>query len=175
MPVLVLLLILVPLAELWVIVQTADVIGVLPTILLLLAVSILGAWLLKREGVATWRKLRSTMARGELPANEVVDGALILLGGALLLTPGFLTDVVGLMLVFPATRAGTRRFVRPLLRWKAFKRFGFKSEAARRVYETRARRVRSSRGAASSEPSRPSQLSPGSGRPGDEVDSRDTG
>ena len=166
MPLLILLLIVVPLAELWVILQVADGIGVVPTVLTLLAVSILGGWLLKREGVATWRRLRATMSRGELPANEVVDGALILMGGALLLTPGFLTDIVGLLFVFPVTRAVVRRYARVVMRWSAFKRFGFKSEAARRVYETDARRVRSKRTTPS-----PPELSPPSGRPDDAVDS----
>jgi UPF0716 protein FxsA len=172
MPLLVLLLIVVPLAELWVIIQTADLIGVGPTILLLLGVSILGAWVLKREGLATWRRLRATMARGELPTSEAIDGALILGGGALLLTPGFLTDAVGFLLVFPATRAIARRYARTVIRWKAFKRFGFKSEAARQVYETRARRVRSSRTSPGSEAP---PLSPASGHRDDEGGSPDTG
>jgi UPF0716 protein FxsA len=172
MPLLLLLLIVVPLAELWVILQTADVIGAVPTILLLLGVSIVGGWFLKREGLATWKRLRATIARGELPSSEAIDGALIVLGGALLLTPGFLTDAVGLLLIFPATRAMARRYARTVIRWKAFKRFGFKSEAVRQVYETRARRVRSSR--ARSGPEAP-ELASTSGRPDDEVGSRDTG
>lgn len=151
MPVLVLLLIVVPLVELWIIVETADAVGAASTILLLLVVSVLGAWYLKREGLATWRRLRTTMARGELPATEVIDGGLILLGGALLLTPGFLTDVVGLLLIFPVTRAMGRRYARIFIRWNAFKRFGLKSEAAQRVHETRARRVRSARTSSGSE------------------------
>jgi UPF0716 protein FxsA len=171
-PLLIFLLIVIPLAELWVIVQTADVIGTLPTILLLLGVSIVGGWLLKREGVATWRRLRATMARGEVPTREAIDGALILFGGALLLTPGFLTDVVGLLLVFPVTRVIARRYARTVVRWTAFRRFGWKSEAARGVYETRARKVRSSR--ASSETEAPS-LTPAPGRPDDEAGSPDTG
>ena len=103
-----LLLLAVPVAELWFIVQVADGIGVLPTILLLFVVSIAGAWLLKQQGLATWRRMRATLERGQMPAKEVVDGALILLGGALLLTPGFLTDVVGLALLFPPSRAGVK-------------------------------------------------------------------
>ena len=164
MPLLVVLLIVIPIAELWLILEVADRIGLASTILTLLIVSIAGAWLLKREGVSTWRKLRATLARGELPTNEVADGALILMGGALLLTPGFLTDVVGLAMVFPPTRATLRRLGSVVLKWGAFKRFGFKSVAAKRIYETSARNVRSKRATPSSP--RP-ELSPSPGRPDD--------
>lgn len=112
------LLLLVPLAELWVIVQVAQGIGVLNAIGLLLLVSVAGAWLLKQQGMATWRRLQATLQRGEMPTSEVTDGAMILLGGALLLTPGFITDVVGLMLLVPATRAALKGGMRKLLaRW----------------------------------------------------------
>jgi len=173
MPLLVILLILVPIAELWVILTTADAIGVVPTLLLLLGVSIAGGWMLKREGVATWRRLRATMARGEMPTNEAIDGGLILMGGALLLTPGFITDAVGLVFLFPVSRMLVRRYARTAFRWMAFKRFGPKAEAARYVYETRARRVRSSDAGPTSDPP-PSSLPQGPARPDDEAGSRDT-
>ena len=118
------LLLVVPIAELWVIVQISDQIGTLPTLLLLLLVSVIGAWFLKREGLATWRRLRAAMRRGEVPTKEATDGALILLGGALLLTPGFLTDAVGLVLVFPATRAVVKRSVRGMLSRRVKQRYG---------------------------------------------------
>ena len=169
MPVLVVLLIVVPLAELWLILEVADRIGVAATVLTLLGVSIVGGWLLKREGVSTWRRFRATMARGEIPTNEVVDGTLILMGGALLLTPGFLTDFVGLAFVLPPSRAAIRRYARVAVRWGAFKRFGFKSEAARQVYETSARRVRAKRTTSPSPPH--PELSPSPGRPDDADDS----
>jgi UPF0716 protein FxsA len=169
MPILIVLLIVVPIAELWVIVETAERIGVVPTLLTLLAVSIVGGWLLKREGTSTWRKLRATMARGEIPTNEATDGALILMGGALLLTPGFLTDIVGLGLVFPATRALIRRYARRVIGWMAAKRFGARGYAARQVYETRARRVRSSHEGVSPPASPSPRLSPG-GAPPDGAD-----
>lgn len=102
-PVLLALLI-VPLVELYVLIQVGEVIGAVPTILLLIVMSILGGWLLKREGTATWRRLQEAMRRGQMPAGEVADGAMILFGGALMLTPGFITDVFGLLLILPPTR-----------------------------------------------------------------------
>ena len=105
LPALVVALVLVPIAELWLILRVAGELGLVPTLLLLVGVSVAGAALLKQQGLATWRRLRSTVAAGRVPASEVTDGALILMGGALLLTPGFLTDAIGLMLLVPATRA----------------------------------------------------------------------
>ena len=102
------LLVLVPIAELYVIIQVGQQIGALATVALLVAVSVLGAALLRREGARTWRAFTEATAAGRVPAREVVDGALVLLGGALLLTPGFLSDVVGLLLVLPPTRAALR-------------------------------------------------------------------
>jgi UPF0716 protein FxsA len=117
-PVLFLLLIIVPIVELWAILQVAGEIGALNTVALLIAISALGAWLLKQQGMATWARLRQTLARGQVPTKEVTDGALILFGGALLLTPGFLTDAVGLILLFPPSRAGVKGLFRRLLgRW----------------------------------------------------------
>lgn len=104
-PLLFVALVVVPLAELWLILEVGQRIGVAPTLALLIAVSLAGAWLLKQQGVATWKRMTSTLRSGRVPADEVVDGALILAGGALLLTPGFLTDAVGLLLLVPATRA----------------------------------------------------------------------
>lgn len=106
----------VPIVELYVFVQVADAIGFLPTLFWIVAVSVVGAWLVKREGLSALRRANQRVARGEVPTDELVSGMLILFGGALLLTPGFFTDVLGLVLVFPPTRAllrGTvkRRFV----------------------------------------------------------------
>jgi UPF0716 protein FxsA len=112
------LLIVIPLAELYVIVQVSHLIGLIPTLVLLLAVSVLGAWLLKREGIAAWRRVREATARGEMPTTQVADGALVLLGGALLMTPGFITDAVGLLLLIPFVRVGLRSGIRKLIwRW----------------------------------------------------------
>ena len=128
------LLILVPFVELVVIIAVADGIGLLPTILLLIGISVAGAWLLGREGTATWRRLRETLSRGEMPTDEVADGALILFGGALLLTPGFVTDALGLLFLIPVTRGTAKRAGRKLLSGTVF--------ARRKAYNVRATRVR---------------------------------
>jgi UPF0716 protein FxsA len=108
-PILVIAFILVPLAELAVLIAVGDWIGLVPTLILLLVVSVAGAWLAKREGLAAWRRLQLALAQGRMPTAEVTDGALILLAGALLLTPGFLSDVLGILLLLPPTRAIARR------------------------------------------------------------------
>ena len=105
------LFIVVPLAELFVIIQLAGVIGLLPTIALLLIDSIVGTMLMKSQGRAAWRRFNETTGAGRIPAREVADGALIILGGAFLLTPGFITDVIGFVLLIPPTRALLRRTV----------------------------------------------------------------
>ena len=101
--------ILVPFAELAVIISVGRVIGVWPTVGLLLVFSLLGAWLARREGVAAWRRFRRALDEGRVPTAEVADGFLILLAGALLLAPGFLSDAVGLVLLVPPVRAAVRR------------------------------------------------------------------
>ena len=177
-PLLLLLLLVVPVAELWVIVKIADGVGIVPTLLLLLFVSVAGAWLLKREGVATWRRLRETLRRGEMPTSEVTDGALILLGGALLLTPGFLTDVVGLVLLFPASRALIKRAVRRMFSRRVKSRFGVDPSRVarrRRVYEGRVVKVeRTDARDATTSPAAPEDQLPSPARPGAEADSPDT-
>jgi UPF0716 protein FxsA len=104
--------IIVPLIELWIIVQVGQTVGVAWTILALLAVSVLGAWLMRREGMRAWTRFRSALAAGRVPADEVLDGALVLFGGALLLTPGFASDIAGLSLMFPPTRAPVASVIR---------------------------------------------------------------
>jgi UPF0716 protein FxsA len=121
-PALAILFILVPLAELAVIIVVGKSIGVLATLLLLLAFSLFGAWLARREGLAAWRRFELSMAEGRVPTQEVADGAMILLAGALLLIPGFLTDLIGLVLLVPATRVLARRWVPALARRRAARR-----------------------------------------------------
>lgn len=99
----------VPLAEIYLIIQVGQVIGPWWTIALLIAVSILGSWLIRREGRRTWRALTEALASGRLPDREVLDAGMVLVGGALMLTPGFLTNVVGLFVMLPATRPVARR------------------------------------------------------------------
>lgn len=101
----------VPALELYVIIQVGQWIGAWWTVALLLAVSVAGGWLVRREGARTWAALRAAVTAGRLPDREVTDAALVLVGGALLLTPGFCTDVVGLALVVPLSRPAARRLV----------------------------------------------------------------
>lgn len=116
LPLLFLLFILVPIAEIYVIIQVGQAIGALWTVLILIADSIIGARLLSWQGRRVWRKFQTAMAEGRIPHREVLDGVLIIMGGAFLLTPGFITDVFGLILLLPPTRAFVRRgLVRLLL------------------------------------------------------------
>jgi UPF0716 protein FxsA len=102
---------LVPIAELYVIYQVGDAIGVVWTLLLLAADSLLGTWLLRSQGRAVWRRFNENLAQGRMPHREVLDGVLVIFGGAFLITPGFLTDIVGLALLLPPTRSIVRRFL----------------------------------------------------------------
>ncbi len=104
--------IVVPLLELAIIVQVGQLIGTAWTILALLAVSLAGAWLVRREGTRAWSRFRAALAAGRVPTDEVLEGALVLFGGALLLTPGFATDAVGLALMVPPVRAVTAATLR---------------------------------------------------------------
>ena len=103
-----------PLVELAVIIQVAGSIGTFNTIGLLIAVSLVGAWLAKREGLGVLRRLQAALDRGDTPSTELADGGLILLAGALMIAPGFVSDVLALLLLLPPTRALVRL---PLLRY----------------------------------------------------------
>ena len=138
-PLLLVLLLVVPLVELWVIVSVASSVGVPETILLLVVISAAGAWLLKQQGMATWRRLQLSIQRGTMPAEEVTDGALILFGGALLLTPGFITDLVGLLLLLPPSRAVVKRAFRKVFALWLGKKTGF--EPRRRPTEAKVVKV----------------------------------
>jgi UPF0716 protein FxsA len=111
---LVLVFIVVPIAELYVIIQVGEWIGVVPTLLLLLLDAVVGSWLLKHEGRSAWRRFNQALGEGRLPGKEVADGFLVILGGALLIAPGFITDIFGILLLVPPTRALARRILR---RW----------------------------------------------------------
>ncbi len=100
-----LLLIIVPALEIGLLVLSGNMIGVWPTILLIILTGILGAWLAKKEGLNTIRTAQLQMQNGEVPGGLVLDGICILVGGAVLLTPGFITDAVGFFLLIPYTRA----------------------------------------------------------------------
>jgi len=108
-PLLVVAFIGVPLLEIFVLVQIGQVIGAWWTILLLILASVIGAWLVRREGARAWRALTTALQTGRMPHRELADGALILVGGTLMLTPGFATDAVGVLLILPVTRPLARR------------------------------------------------------------------
>jgi UPF0716 protein FxsA len=109
---LVLLFIVVPIAELYVIIQVGGLIGIWPTLALLLLDAILGSLLLRHQGRGAWRRFNEALAQGRFPGKEVVDGLLIVVGGTLLLAPGFLTDIVGLIFLIPPTRALVRALLK---------------------------------------------------------------
>jgi UPF0716 protein FxsA len=105
------LFIIVPLAELYVILKVGDAIGALWTIALLAGDSVLGALLLRAQGRSVWRRFNEALESGRMPHREVIDGVLVIFGSAFLITPGFLTDIVGLLLLIPPTRALIRRLL----------------------------------------------------------------
>ncbi len=111
MALLVALFIVVPIVELYVIIQVGQAIGVAPTLALLLADALLGSLLLRHQGRGAWRRFNEALEQRRFPGREVADGAMIVVGGTLLLTPGFVTDVVGLLLLIPPTRAILRRLL----------------------------------------------------------------
>jgi UPF0716 protein FxsA len=103
-----LLFVVVPIAELYVIVQVAGGIGVPETILLMIGMSVLGAWLAKWQGFSVLYRVQAAVIEGRVPSGELVDGALIVLAGALMITPGFLSDCMAIVLLLPPTRAAVR-------------------------------------------------------------------
>ncbi len=113
---LVVLFILIPLAELYVIIQVGGAIGLIPTLFLLLLDALLGSMLLRHQGRAAWIQFNRALAENRLPHKEVFDGILVILGGALLITPGFITDIFGLVLLIPPTRAIVRGIMSRIVR-----------------------------------------------------------
>jgi UPF0716 protein FxsA len=137
------LLIAVPALEIWVFILVGGAIGFLPTVLLLLASSLAGALLLTHEGGRAWRAFTRATADHRIPHREVIDGALVIVGGALMLAPGFVTDALGLLCLLPATRAVFRKLAMILVT----KRMGVVGVAGS-AGGFAARRVRSKRGPA---------------------------
>jgi UPF0716 protein FxsA len=111
--------IIVPLAELYVILKVGDAIGLVPTLAILVADSLLGSWLLRSQGRAVWARFNETLRAGRVPHREIVDGVLIIFGGAFLITPGFLTDIIGVLLLLPPTRSLIRRSLQRRLEARA--------------------------------------------------------
>ena len=108
---LLLIFIVLPIAEIYVIVKVGEAIGILPTLALLIVDGFVGAALARSQGAAAWRRFNEAIAAGRAPAKEVLDGAMVIVGGAFLLAPGFITDVIGLLLLLPPTRALLRGVV----------------------------------------------------------------
>jgi len=110
LPLLIAIFVLVPFVELYLLFKVGDSIGIELTILLLVADSVIGSFLLRSQGRVVWRRFNEALATGKMPHREVTDGVAVLFGGAFLITPGFLTDIVGLALLLPPTRALIVRF-----------------------------------------------------------------
>ena len=108
---LLLLFTLVPLAELYLLVKLGTVVGVAPTVALVVLTGILGAWLARVQGLSVLQRLGADLAEGQLPTDALIDGLLILVAGAVLLTPGLLTDALGFSLLVPQGRAAVRKVV----------------------------------------------------------------
>jgi UPF0716 protein FxsA len=100
----------IPVVEIYLLIKVGRLIGALPTVAVLLAISMAGAWLVRHQGFEILRRIQNEMAQGRLPAAELLDGAMVLVGGVLLLTPGFFTDALGLLFLIPVTRAIIKRF-----------------------------------------------------------------
>ena len=110
------LLIAVPLAELYVIFQVAHQLGVLETVVVLVLVSVMGGWLVRRVGMGILARSMGQLVEGRVPTDEMINGGIVLVAGALRVTPGFLTDAVGLLLLLPPVRAALRLFIRRRVR-----------------------------------------------------------
>jgi UPF0716 protein FxsA len=108
---LVLIFIVLPIAEIYLIIKVGEAIGALPTVAILVLDALLGSVLLRHQGRAAWRRFNEALAAGRIPAREVFDGAMVIMGGAFLITPGFITDVIGLLLLIPPSRALFRGLV----------------------------------------------------------------
>jgi UPF0716 protein FxsA len=118
------LIIIVPALEIGLLVFSGNVIGPWPTILLIILTGVFGAWLAKRQGIEALRKFQEQMRYGQMPSDVIIDGLCILVGGVVLLTPGFITDLIGFLLLLPTTR----NRIKPLIgRWvqRAIKRGNF--------------------------------------------------
>ena len=123
-----LLFLFIPFVEIYLLLKIGAIIGALPTIFLVVFTAILGAWLLRRQGLSTWQRFQTNLAKGALPAYEMIEGPILLVGGALLLTPGFFTDVLGFACLVPSLR---RKFARYLIENHVFQvGDGFKSGAS---------------------------------------------
>jgi len=119
-----LLLIVIPVVEIYFLIQVGGAIGAFPTVMLIIATAVLGAYLFRQQGMSTFQRVQASLARGEIPAAEMIEGAMLLVCGGLLLTPGFVTDAVGFACLVPALR---RKFALSILESKIVNNASFKS------------------------------------------------
>ncbi len=101
----------VPFVEIYLLLQIGGIVGVMPTVLLVVFTAVLGSWLLRQQGFATWQRFQNNIAQGAVPAYEMIEGPILLVGGALLLTPGFFTDALGFACLIPQVRKKFAKYV----------------------------------------------------------------
>ncbi len=106
-----LLFLIIPFIEIYLLLKIGAIVGVFPTIFLVVFTAVLGAWLLRQQGLATWLRLQESLAKGTIPAFEMIEGPILLVGGALLLTPGFFTDILGFLCLIPASRKKLANYI----------------------------------------------------------------
>jgi UPF0716 protein FxsA len=120
-------------AELWVLIEVASRIGALETLALLVLMPILGIWMVKRAGIAVFRRVQATLDAGGVPHREVIDGFLLLVAGVLLIVPGFISDVAGLLLLIPPVRIGVRSMLLGSFKRRTSFAFRFVDGVGRRI------------------------------------------
>lgn len=108
----------VPLIEIYVLIKVGQVIGAWQTIVLMIAAGVAGAYLAKRQGYVTWQRFQTELSMGRMPGDSLLDGAFVLIGGVLLLTPGFVSDILGFILLLPVTRESLKRLIKHKLEKK---------------------------------------------------------
>jgi UPF0716 protein FxsA len=106
-----LLVLIIPFVEIYLLLKVGGIIGAFPTIFLVVFTAVLGTWLLRQQGFATFQRLRANLAQGKIPAYEMIEGPIILVGGALLLTPGFITDMLGFACLVPQLRRKLAQYI----------------------------------------------------------------
>jgi UPF0716 protein FxsA len=111
MQILFLFFLIVPFVEITLLLEVGGLIGIFPTIFLVVLTAVLGAGLLRHQGFATWQRFQNSLAQGEIPAYEMIEGPILLVGGALLLTPGFFTDILGFACLIPGLRRKIAQYI----------------------------------------------------------------
>ncbi len=106
-----LVVLMVPFVEIYLLLQVGGVLGAAPTIFLVVLTAVIGTVMLRQQGLATWQRFQNSLAKGEIPAYAIIEGPIILVGGALLLTPGFITDLMGFVCLVPSLRKRIARYL----------------------------------------------------------------